>query len=334
MTTFFEDEVSRLPGETVIPAAGVEANNPAWTLTNGVWSTTVPEQGVAVLDWWATNQAAEHPLTPRMTYLLAATLTVSEDVDVRWLVHVTYEDQGTGTLADGAANVDPTTRVPAGDPVETARQWTAPQGVASGSFTIEITGTPGTTVTLAAPVAAPLDGPLSVGNVVGATFRTSDDLPGQVTFSDTAAEGAPGISIAPVNASGMVRLPYIAPGLGGISVFGGESGAGDSAEVYARPTYAGMYGSGADGSWSRVQATKHIAGLTRSGTGGDTGTIQVYPGFSVVECVWEGVTRTLSVGSSGFRMTTVAGGVTTTVNLGELADRIASLEARVTALEA
>lgn len=64
------------------------------------------------------------------------------------------------------------------------------------------------------------------------------------------------------------------------------------------------------------------------------GAIGVYPGFSIMEYRWGGVTRTLAISNSGFTLTTTVDGVKTTHDLLTVFDRLDALEARVAALEA
>src|SRR5699024_5862649 len=186
-------------------------------LTGDVWETVATED-VTVLDW-----GTPAPVTPRMGYVLTVEVQTDQPAEVRWLIHQTYYDGGTLTLADGAANIDPTTPVTAGAWVATARAWDAPEGIVSGSFVTEVTAPVGTTIQLRAPFAAPLDGPLTIragaisadkiegghftgetfegGSFVGGEFRTSDNLPGSVRIADDAfnysGRTLPGIEIIP-----------------------------------------------------------------------------------------------------------------------------------------
>src|SRR5699024_7808631 len=130
MTTFLDDEIGRVPGESGSPtdSAAIRAVNRAWSGTGVVW-VTVATEAVTVLDW-----CTPAPVTPRMGYVLTVEVQTDQPAEVRWLIHQTYYDGGTLTLADGAANIDPTTPVTAGAWVATARAWDAPEGIVSGSF--------------------------------------------------------------------------------------------------------------------------------------------------------------------------------------------------------
>lgn len=275
MTTFLQDEIGRVPGASVIPTdtAAILAANPAWTLAGDVWETVTTED-MTVLEW-----VGDAPLTPRMQYALTIDVNVSVDASVRWLVHQTYYDGGTLTLADGAANIDPTTPVTAGAWTATARAWNAPEGIESGHFTTEVTAPIGTLIQLRAPFAAPLDGPLQIragaisaetieggaftgetftgGEFIGGEFRTSDTLPGQVTLADDAVGGGPGIRIDPIDATGITTPPGVSPSMNGMVVSGGVSTEGRTSFARLTPSYTLIRQSSTDetgpATWIRVE---------------------------------------------------------------------------------
>lgn len=172
------------------------------------------------------------------------------------------------------------------------------------------------------------------GVFVGGEFRTSDTLPGQVTLSDTAAAGGPGIRIAPVNTAGYAQLPYLGPSGGGARMSGGEDGTGAASFISSNPTASTIQSEGGDGGWTRISTTPLIANLNRFGADGSSGDIGVYPGFAIIEYEASDTARTLIIDGSGVRVRTTVGGVATTHDLLSVFDRLDDLEARVTALEA
>lgn len=273
MSTFFADEVSRLPGESVIPTdtATLEAVNPAWTLAGGVWTATIPDEGVVTLDWWTTSQYAQSPLTPRMGYILTIEVNADQDATVRWLAHVTYQDGGTLPLADGAANHDADTPIMAGAWQVTARAWDAPAGVTSGSFSVEVSAPIGTLVQLRAPMAAPLDGPLVVraDRVVARSIETSPDGDIGVVIDNAAWQGFPGV-VFNRTYPGMSHPPalaaYTADGRGfeggALVLHGGRVPGGGESRIGATPTVTSAYTRSADAAtWSLVETKTSRATL-------------------------------------------------------------------------
>lgn len=270
MTTFLQDEIARVPGESVIPTdtAALLATNPTWTLTGDVWETTTTSD-VTVLDWWTTGQYTEAALTPRMGYVLTVDVHAPVDVQMRWLAHVTYDDDGIMDLADGAANTDPVTLIKGGDWTAVARAWNAPAGVTTGSFTTEITAPAGTPIKIRAPFAAPLDGPLVVGHVAGASFRTTDDLPGQVTFADDALNyggtSGPGVRVEPADITGYTAAPGIGPAGSAMVISGGIGISGERTDLTVSQTamQTRWEGSGR-ASFLRVEDDRVLAEAQRS----------------------------------------------------------------------
>ena len=171
------------------------------------------------------------------------------------------------------------------------------------------------------------------GTFVGGEFRTSDNLPGQVTLSDTAASGGPGISVAPVNAAGYTELPFVGPAGGGVRVSGGKNAAGESSFVSANPTAATLQAVNGSGAWTQISTDSLVASLVRYGADGSAGRVGVYPGFAIIEYEYEGTLRRIGVNNSGFFLSTKTGEGTTSRDLLSLFDRLDALEARVAALE-
>lgn len=89
------------------------------------------------------------------------------------------------------------------------------------------------------------------GEFVGGSFRTSDNLPGQVTLSDTAADGAPGIAVEPEDPSGYSALPSIGSAETGMTVSGGTSTTGDFSGIEAAADRIRIFQRSVDGhgSW-------------------------------------------------------------------------------------
>lgn len=102
------------------------------------------------------------------------------------------------------------------------------------------------------------------GEFVGGSFRTSDALPGQVTFSDTANQGSPGIAVEPDDSSGYDVLPSVGPGPDHMSISGGVSteGALAGAQFSANGTTIYHNGPGATGGGSWATVGEGEAGLT------------------------------------------------------------------------
>ena len=94
------------------------------------------------------------------------------------------------------------------------------------------------------------------GEFVGGEFRTSDNLPGQVTLSNTANQGTPGISIEPEDDAGYDVLPSIGPGPDDMRISGGVSTAGDIAGAQFRAGGTTLYWNGpgatGGGAWATV----------------------------------------------------------------------------------
>ena len=94
------------------------------------------------------------------------------------------------------------------------------------------------------------------GEFVGGEFRTSDQMPGQVTLSNTANQGSPGISIEPEDDTGYDVLPSIGPGADDMRISGGVSTAGDMAGAQFRAGGTSFYWNGpgatGGGSWATV----------------------------------------------------------------------------------
>ena len=102
------------------------------------------------------------------------------------------------------------------------------------------------------------------GEFVGGEFRTSDQMPGQVILSNTANQGAPGISIEPEDDTGYDVLPSIGPGADDMHISGGVSTAGDMAGAQFRAGGTTLYwnGPGATGGGSWASVADGEAGLT------------------------------------------------------------------------
>lgn len=102
------------------------------------------------------------------------------------------------------------------------------------------------------------------GEFVGGSFRTSDNLPGQVTLSDTANVGTPGLSVEPEDSTGYDVLPSIGPGPDHMSISGGVSteGALAGAQFSADGTTIYHNGTGANGAGSWATVADGEAGLT------------------------------------------------------------------------
>lgn len=102
------------------------------------------------------------------------------------------------------------------------------------------------------------------GEFVGGEFRTSDQMPGQVTLSNTANQGAPGISIEPEDDTGYDVLPSIGPGPDDMHISGGVSTAGDMAGAQFRAGGTSLYwnGPGANGGGAWAVVADGEAGLT------------------------------------------------------------------------
>lgn len=94
------------------------------------------------------------------------------------------------------------------------------------------------------------------GVFVGGEFRTSDTLPGQVTLSDSAAQGKPGLSIEPEDATGYDVLPSIGPDAASMHIRGGVATDGSLAGATFDPTGSSIYhngpGTNGTGSWALV----------------------------------------------------------------------------------
>lgn len=79
------------------------------------------------------------------------------------------------------------------------------------------------------------------GELVGGEFRTSDNLPGQVTLADDAYINSdsgvahPGVRVEPLDTSDMVRPPGIGPGDLGLYVDGGSDTSGRHSYLRASP---------------------------------------------------------------------------------------------------
>lgn len=102
------------------------------------------------------------------------------------------------------------------------------------------------------------------GEFVGGEFRTSDALPGQVTLSDTANQGTPGIAVEPDDSTGYDVLPSIGPGPDHMRISGGVSteGALAGAQFSANGTNIYHNGPGANGTGSWATVGEGEAGLT------------------------------------------------------------------------
>lgn len=94
------------------------------------------------------------------------------------------------------------------------------------------------------------------GVFVGGEFRTSDTLPGQVTLSDTASQGGPGLSVEPEDATGYDVLPSIGPDGPEMHIRGGVSTDGNLAGAAFTPSKVSIYhngpGTNGTGAWMDV----------------------------------------------------------------------------------
>lgn len=122
------------------------------------------------------------------------------------------------------------------------------------------------------------------GEFVGGEFRTSDNLPGQVTLSDDAyvdssnGDRRPGISVIPVDASSMATPPGIGASGDAILFNGGRNLAGGRAHLAMSP--GGIYGEARLGS-GQVSSVSVAVGETRlrsNGPNGDYGWVLALPG--------------------------------------------------------
>lgn len=103
------------------------------------------------------------------------------------------------------------------------------------------------------------------GEFVGGSFRTSDTLPGQVTLSDTAAQGRPGVSIEPDDPTGYDVLPSIGPDGANMHVRGGVATDGSLAGALFGPAGVSLYqngpGENGTGAWVDVAGMQADLGV-------------------------------------------------------------------------
>src|SRR5699024_8182416 len=117
------------------------------------------------------------------------------------------------------------------------------------------------------------------GEFVGGEFRTSDNLPGQVTLSDTAAQGRPGLSIEPDDSTGYDILPSIGPADGWFEIDGGRSTSGERTSITMSPSYSLIRADGAlAGAGTSDISVKPAAAEVVARKGVHRGSIQARPG--------------------------------------------------------
>ena len=123
------------------------------------------------------------------------------------------------------------------------------------------------------------------GEFVGGSFRTSNNLPGQVVLSDTGFEDplqsgipGPGVGVTPRNPDGFTRLPGVGPSWGGMTISGGRDATGRWATVEASPTSSTLRavdeGGGGSGYISTAVGESR---LLTSGPDGETGEVRSAP---------------------------------------------------------
>ena len=123
------------------------------------------------------------------------------------------------------------------------------------------------------------------GEFVGGEFRTSDQLPGQVTLANdayinsTTGVAHPGIRVEPLDTSAMVRPPGIGPGDLGLYVDGGSDTSGRRSYLRASPTAALMRTFREDGAPAGEIAAFPTRSLMRtySGNSSEQGWVRVQP---------------------------------------------------------
>lgn len=123
------------------------------------------------------------------------------------------------------------------------------------------------------------------GEFVGGVFRTSDNLPGRVTLSDTGFEDplqsgipGPGVGVTPRNPDGFTRFPGVGPSWGGMTVSGGRDATGRWATVEASPTSSTLRAVDEGGGGSGYISTAvGEARLLTSGPDGETGEVRSAP---------------------------------------------------------
>lgn len=103
------------------------------------------------------------------------------------------------------------------------------------------------------------------GEFVGGEFRTSDTLPGQVTLSDTASQGSPGLSVEPEDSTGYDVLPSIGPDATTMHVRGGVADDGSLAGALFGPAGVSLYqngpGENGTGAWVDVAGMQADLGV-------------------------------------------------------------------------
>lgn len=157
------------------------------------------------------------------------------------------------------------------------------------------------------------------GSFVGGEFRTSDDLPGQVRLSDTAADGGPGLQVTPSGAGDYETLPWIGPRNGGISLDGGEDGAGNGSFAFVSPRMVNLQTSRDGKEAGSVYVSENLVSLSRRAALGERGEVAAFPGFVRVRYEYGGVERGLAIDQSGVWVHTNRDGATKYYNLEETA---------------
>ena len=125
------------------------------------------------------------------------------------------------------------------------------------------------------------------GEFVGGEFRTSDQLPGQVTLADDAYVDAgsqntyPGIRITPVDPSGYVTHPGIGPNSNGMIITGGRTTAGGRGyTIYAKDQTTHSYRQGL--ARSDISVRDQSAFLDADDGAGNQGYVRATPSYARV----------------------------------------------------
>ena len=126
------------------------------------------------------------------------------------------------------------------------------------------------------------------GVFVGGEFRTSDQLPGQVTLSDTGYvspgtfDEGPGIRVTPESMAGLAIPPSLGPSANGMVVSGGETTTGTTAFTIYTPHSVENRIVRANGAQATAGVTGGLASLSAHDENGNEGVIEARPTDSVV----------------------------------------------------
>ena len=298
------DEVDTGYGPNLL-TGDYQAQNPGWVLDGNTWS------GEGSLHLHEGDPYTGPIITSDTTHVVTADVMASSEVTVTWAVYL-------GT-SDGDVTLGPWSEtIPAGAWVTVWQEVRTPPGTLGGSPAFTATGP----VQVRAPraslvmdqtvvrqvVAGDPDGARVVlagdaltaydqtgtetariagegGEFVGGSFRTSDQLPGQVTLYDTGFEDplesgipGPGVGVTQRNPDGFTRFPGVGPSWGGMTVSGGRDATGRWATVEASPTSSTLRAvDGGGGGAGYISTAVGESRILASGPDGESGEVRSSP---------------------------------------------------------